>query len=179
MQVRLRQVCFIFVNENGSNKTSLGHAQFRSPVRGLVLAQSSSSRGLKRKRPTVSAKGVLTPRPPGRCTSLTPPFLRLVMPCIPCPALSIPSTLLKTPQRSLSPPLKIPVSSLPQGAVVHLPRWRVEPRPPPPPRPQVPVVDAATVASEARRSAAAVRKRKNATDLASTQVHVQRLREEN
>jgi hypothetical protein len=49
----------------------------------------------------------------------------------------------------------------------------------PPSPPQVPVVDAATVASEARRSAAAVRKRKNATDLASTQVHVQRLREEN
>jgi hypothetical protein len=49
----------------------------------------------------------------------------------------------------------------------------------PVPPPQVPVVDAATVALEARRSAAAVRKRKNTTDLASTQVHVQRLREEN
>jgi hypothetical protein len=46
--------------------------------------------------------------------------------------------------------------------------------------PQVPVVAAATVAAlEARRSAAAVRERKNKTDLASTQVHVQRLREEN
>ena len=45
--------------------------------------------------------------------------------------------------------------------------------------PQVPVVAAASVALEARRSAAAVRKRKNKTDLASTQVHVQRLREEN
>jgi hypothetical protein len=48
-----------------------------------------------------------------------------------------------------------------------------------PPPPQAPVVAAATVALEARRSAAAVRKRKNKTDLASTQVHVQRLREEN
>jgi hypothetical protein len=37
----------------------------------------------------------------------------------------------------------------------------------------------AAVALEARRSATAVRKKKNATDLASTQVHVQRLREEN
>ena len=45
--------------------------------------------------------------------------------------------------------------------------------------PQVPVVDAATVASEARRSAADVRKMKNATDLAATQVHLQHLREEN
>jgi hypothetical protein len=45
--------------------------------------------------------------------------------------------------------------------------------------PQIPVVAAAAVALEARRSAADMRKRKNETDLASTLVHVQRLREEN
>jgi len=45
--------------------------------------------------------------------------------------------------------------------------------------PQIPVVAAATVALEAQRSAAAIRKRRNDTDLASTLVHVQRLREEN
>jgi hypothetical protein len=45
--------------------------------------------------------------------------------------------------------------------------------------PQIPVVAAATVALEARRSAAAMRKMRNETDLASTLVHVQRLREEN
>jgi hypothetical protein len=45
--------------------------------------------------------------------------------------------------------------------------------------PQIPVVAAATVALEARRSAADMRKRRNETDLASTLVHVQRLREEN
>jgi hypothetical protein len=43
----------------------------------------------------------------------------------------------------------------------------------------IPVVAAAAVALEARRSAAALRKRKNEADLASTQVHMQRLREEN
>ena len=40
--------------------------------------------------------------------------------------------------------------------------------------PKIPVV-----ALEARRSAADIRKRRNETDLASTLVHVQRLREEN
>jgi hypothetical protein len=44
---------------------------------------------------------------------------------------------------------------------------------------QIPVVAAAAVALEARRSAAAMRKRRNEADLASTLVHVQRLREEN
>jgi hypothetical protein len=45
--------------------------------------------------------------------------------------------------------------------------------------PQIPVVAAAAVALEARRSAADIKKRTNETDLASTLVHVQRLREEN
>jgi hypothetical protein len=44
---------------------------------------------------------------------------------------------------------------------------------------QIPVVAAAAVALEARRSAAAMRKRRNEVDLASTLVHVQRLQEEN
>jgi hypothetical protein len=44
--------------------------------------------------------------------------------------------------------------------------------------PQMPVVAAADVALEAQRSAAAIKK-KNETDLTSTLVHVQRLREEN
>jgi hypothetical protein len=44
---------------------------------------------------------------------------------------------------------------------------------------QIPVVAAAAVALEARRSAAAMRKRRNEADLASTLVHVQRLHEEN
>src|SRR5436190_23031245 len=45
--------------------------------------------------------------------------------------------------------------------------------------PQIPVVGATAVALEARRSAAAMKNRRNETDLASTLVHVQRLREEN
>jgi hypothetical protein len=45
--------------------------------------------------------------------------------------------------------------------------------------PQIPVIAAAAVALEARQSAAAMNQRKNKTDLASTLVHVQRLREEN
>ena len=40
-------------------------------------------------------------------------------------------------------------------------------------------IPAMAVALEAQRSAAAMRNRKNETDLASTLVHVQRLREEN
>jgi hypothetical protein len=44
---------------------------------------------------------------------------------------------------------------------------------------QILVVAAAAVALEARRSAATMRKRRNEADLASTLVHVQRLREEN
>ena len=48
-----------------------------------------------------------------------------------------------------------------------------------PDSPQIPIVAAATVALEARRSAADMRKMRNETDLASTPVHVQRLREEN
>src|SRR5277367_4082 len=44
---------------------------------------------------------------------------------------------------------------------------------------QIPVVTAAAVALEARRTAAAMRQRRNEADLASTLVHVQRLREEN
>jgi hypothetical protein len=44
---------------------------------------------------------------------------------------------------------------------------------------QIPVVTAIAVALEARRSAAAMKKRRNKADLASTLVHVQRLREEN
>jgi hypothetical protein len=44
---------------------------------------------------------------------------------------------------------------------------------------QIPVVAATAVALEARRSAAAMRKRRNEADLAFTLVHVQRLREEN
>ena len=44
---------------------------------------------------------------------------------------------------------------------------------------QISVVTAAAVVLEARRSAAAMRKRRNEADLASTSVHVQRLREEN
>src|SRR5213080_952324 len=45
--------------------------------------------------------------------------------------------------------------------------------------PKIPVVAAAAVTLEARRSAADMRKTRNETDLASTLVHVQRLREEN
>jgi hypothetical protein len=45
--------------------------------------------------------------------------------------------------------------------------------------PQIPIVAAATVALEARRSAADIKKIRNETDLASTLVHVQRLREKN
>jgi hypothetical protein len=48
-----------------------------------------------------------------------------------------------------------------------------------PDSPQIPIVAAATVALEARRSAADMRKMRNEMDLASTLVHVQRLREEN
>jgi hypothetical protein len=44
---------------------------------------------------------------------------------------------------------------------------------------QIPTVTAAAVALEARRSAATMKKRRNEADLASTLVHVQRLREEN
>jgi len=105
-------------------------------------------------------KARLSPRgplggPPGRRTSLTPRFLRLVTPYPPRPASPTLSTPSKTPQR---PPLPFMAAT---------------------PPPQVPVVDVAAVALEARRSAAAVKKKKNATDLATTQVHVQRLREEN
>jgi hypothetical protein len=44
---------------------------------------------------------------------------------------------------------------------------------------QMPIIAAAVVALEAQRSAADMRNRRNETDLASTLVHVQRLREEN
>jgi hypothetical protein len=44
---------------------------------------------------------------------------------------------------------------------------------------QIPTVIAAAVALETRRSAAAIKKSRNEADLASTLVHVQRLREEN
>ena len=87
------------------------------------------------------------------------------------PGLSVPlhpplDTAEDRPEDRLPPPsLRDRRPPAPDGARRHRPPGAPDPR--------------RCRALEARRSATAVRKRKNKTDLASTQVHVQRLREEN
>ena len=120
--------------------------------------------------PSITPSG--GPHVPRHCTSPTPRFLNLATPRPPCPASPSSSRPSKTP--FFQDPPRLPGMSS-QSAAMALEDAAVQAVDPS----QILVVAAAAVALEARRSAATMRKRRNEADLASTLVHVQRLREEN